>query len=70
MMLQKVLYEETLRILTGLESIEPEDSTLTEYTDIPIEDLLTHSPEPAGFNLGKKQLEMEIQKERRAGTPP
>ena len=61
--------EETLRILTGLESIEPEDSTLTEYTDIPVEDLLAHSPEPAVFNLGKKQLEMEIQKERRNQFP-
>lgn len=61
--------KETLRILTGFESIEADDSTSSGYTDISEGDLLAHSPEPAVYDLEKKQLEMEIRKERSTLLP-
>ncbi len=55
--------DETLRILTGLESIAPEDSIFSEPVDISENALIAHSPETAVLELEKKQLEMEIRRE-------
>ena len=60
---------ETLRILTGLDSVSPEEITREEYEDVSEEDILDHSPELAVFEMEKKQVEMEIQKEFRDQLP-
>jgi len=61
--------EETLRILTAMDSVSPEDITQPEYTEVSEEDLLKHSPELTIFDLEKKQVDLEIQKERRNQYP-
>jgi len=61
--------EETLRILTGMASVSPEEITQTGYAEVSEEDILKHSPELAVYELEKKQVEMEIRKERRNQLP-
>jgi outer membrane protein len=61
--------KETLRILTGLESFEADDSTATAFVEIREEDLLARAPEAAVFDMEKKQAETEISRETRARFP-
>jgi len=60
---------ETLRILTGLDSVSPDEIPREEYEEVSEEDILDRSPELAVFEMEKKQVEMEIQKEFRDQLP-
>lgn len=61
--------EETLRMLTGLASVKLEGIDQPGYEEVSEEDILKHSPELVVFDLEKKQMELEILKERRNQYP-
>jgi outer membrane protein len=61
--------EETLKILTGIDFITPEDIVQTVYAEVKEDDLLKHSPELIVFDMEKKQVETEISKEYRDKYP-
>jgi outer membrane protein len=59
----------TLRILTGLDSLKPEDMEITGYTELTEENMLKNSPELVVYEMEKKQTEIEISKERLSRLP-
>ncbi|HUU26965.1 MAG TPA: TolC family protein [archaeon] len=61
--------EETLRILTGLVSVTPEGIDQPGCEDVSEENMLKHSPELVVYDLEKKQIELDIVKERRSLYP-
>jgi len=61
--------EETLRILTGLATVSPDEIGEIEYTELSEGNILEHSPELPVYEMEKKQVEMEIRKETHDQLP-
>jgi outer membrane protein len=61
--------EESMKVLTGIDSITPEDYAEADYEELKEEDLLKHSPELIVFDMEKQQVETEISKEYRDKYP-